>query len=225
MLRRLGEGGFGQVWLAHDDELDRAVAIKIAHAHRVAGEEDAQAYLAEARVVASLDHPGIVPVYDAGRLPDGRCYVVSKYMEGGDLEQHAAGGPLPCLEAAKIVAAVAEALHFAHDRGILHRDIKPANILLDKDGTPRLADFGLALRVQITSDPGSSAGTPAYMSPEQMRGERLDRRSDVYSLGLVLYRLLFGRVPGGEARNSFPRQAFHEVTRDHCASLRRIAMT
>ena len=151
----------------------------------------------EARLVARLDHPGIVPVYDVGRTDDGLCYVVSKYVEGGSLSTMLQKSRPSFAEAAQLVAAAAEALHYAHLHGVIHRDIKPANILLDAAGRPYVVDFGLALRDDDPEKRTSYSGTPAYMSPEQARGEghRVDGRADVYALGAVLCELLTGRRP------------------------------
>jgi len=197
IIKLLGKGGFGLVYLAHDNQLGRPVVVKVPHTNLVARPEDADLYLAEARTVASLEHPNIVPVYDVGSTPDFPFFVVSKYVEGNDLATRLKDSRLSWQQAAELVATVAEALHYAHKRGFVHRDVKPGNILLDKNGQAHVVDFGLALREENVGKGPKYAGTPAYMSPEQARGEghRVDGRSDIFSLGVVLYELLVGRPP------------------------------
>ena len=195
--RILGQGGFGIVYLAHDAKLDRDVAIKVPLNGTQSRFLDVESYIEETRLLARLSHPNIVPVYDVGHIEDGRCYVVSKYMEGGDLKGLLRQGRPTFLESARLIAIVCEALHYTHTRALFHRDIKPANILLDREGVPSLADFGLALKDEYVGNDLGYVGTAAYLSPEQARGEghRVDGRSDIFSIGIVLYELLTFRRP------------------------------
>jgi hypothetical protein len=198
IVRHLGGGGFADVYLAKDPEQNRLVAIKAPRRDRLSDPETREQFLREARTVAALEHDHIVPMYDCRELADGQCIVVMRYVEGETLRAAIAQGPLDARRAADTIARVADALHYAHVRRIWHRDVKPANILLDGQGTPYLADFGLAIHEhQFAAEEYSLAGTYPYMSPEQLyeHPTRLDGRTDIWSLGVVLYESLTGRRP------------------------------
>ena len=196
--RPLGAGGYGDVYLGHDAQLDRPVAIKVLRPKSPGRPTEEERSLQEARNLARLRHPGIVTVHDVGVQQD-QVYIVSDYLDGPDLghwlRDHRPSWP----EAVRITALVADALAHAHTRLIVHRDIKPANIILTAENTPVLVDFGIALGDDEDTGgaKGKISGTPKYMSPEQAEGaaHRIDGRTDVYSLGVVLYELLTGRVP------------------------------
>ena len=213
--RVLGEGGFGRVYLAEDEKLQRLVAIKVAHRRRISYPSDIKAYEREAQLVAQLDHPNIVPVLEVG-TDEHQFYVVSRYIAGRNLAQVLRESRPPFYKTAEIVATVAEALHHAHQHElhIVHRDVKPANILIDKDGRPYVADFGLAIREEESHEHLKLAGTPAYMSPEQARceGHRIDGRSDVFSLGVVMYELLTGEHPFRKGKREDIRQLLNRIT-------------
>lgn len=197
ILRVLGEGGFGRVYLTSDEELRREVALKVPHQHRIETADARNEYFAEARIVANLDHPNIVPVYDIGQTPDGLCYIVSKRVDGTTLAAYTRDMRSSQTEIAYLIAQIADALHYAHLQGLVHRDIKPGNILVDAAGVPLLIDFGLALKEEDFGTGNTFLGTPSYMSPEQARGEGhlADGRSDIFSLGTVMYVLLTGTKP------------------------------
>jgi serine/threonine-protein kinase len=195
----LGHGGMGVVYRAWHLRLDRAVALKMLLAGPCARPEELERFQREAQAVAALGHPGIVQVHDVGDV-DGRPYFTMEFVGGGNLAQQIQGVPQPARQAAALVATLADAVHAAHQSGIMHRDLKPANILLTRDGTPKVTDFGLARRLEgdggLTLS-GVPIGTPSYMAPEQARGDKgaLGPATDVYALGAILYELLTGRPP------------------------------
>lgn len=192
----IGQGGFGEIWRAYDPDLDRRVAIKTPRTNQ-ATLQDMDAFLAEAQKVASLRHPGIVPVFDVGQA-DGRWFFVCELIEGANLSQRIGDGPVPPEETARIVRDIALALHYAHEHGFIHRDIKPSNILIDQSGKTFLTDFGIALAMRdFESVRTQTVGTLAYMAPEQIEdtGGVATVRTDIYGLGVVMYQLLAGQLP------------------------------
>lgn len=221
VLGRLGVGSYGVVYDAHDPLLGRNVAIKVPHPARVAEFGGAQPFLQEARTVANLDHPGIVPVYESGTTSDGLCYVVTKRLTGGDLEQLLATRRLSQHVSVELVAGLAEAVHHAHQHGLVHRDIKPANVLLDDQGRALLADFGMALRESDFGEGPRLAGTLKYMSPEQASGRShlVDARSDIFGLGILLFELLCGRSP---YRGESPQKLTSEIIKGQPRPMRQL---
>lgn len=198
LVEKLGSGGFGTVYRARDTKLDRSVAIKVPRRGQLT-ETETEKFLREARTAAQLRHPNIVKVHEVGREGD-RVFIVSDFIDGVTLAEFLQVRTLNFRQATELCIKLANALHEAHQQGVIHRDLKPGNIMIDHDGEPYLMDFGLAKRevgeVTMTQE-GQIMGTPAYMSPEQARGEskRVDRRTDIYSLGVVLFELLTGERP------------------------------
>jgi hypothetical protein len=196
LIRRLGVGGMATVYLAHQESLSRLVAIKVLASEHSPSDELIHRFENEARTIARLDHPHIVSIYDVGRTSSGQIYYTMPHLPNGDLStRNLRDAPERILA---VMRALAEALGCAHDHGIVHRDVKPENVLFDKLDRPMLADFGIALtgshQPRVTRE-GATIGSSGYMSPEQARGQPLDGRSDIYSLGVVCYELLTGEMP------------------------------
>jgi serine/threonine protein kinase len=198
IVEQLGSGGMATVFKAYHASLDRYVAIKVLHPAFKQDPNFLSRFQREARIVARLQHPAIVPVYDFNEHA-GQPYLVMRFIEGETLKARLSKGDLPLHEVLRVLHPVGEALQYAHGQGVLHRDVKPSNVLLTPDGQVFLADFGLARIAQAgesTLSQDALVGTPQYISPEQARGDAdLDMRTDVYSLGVVMYELLIGRVP------------------------------
>jgi serine/threonine protein kinase/Tfp pilus assembly protein PilF len=199
LLEEIGRGGQGVVYRAHQKSLNRSVALKVIGLGPWTTEAHLKRFHREAEAAASLDHPGIVPIYEVGDR-DESCYFSMKFVEGGPLDKVVESAPIPIRRAVELIAKLARTVHYAHQHGILHRDIKPGNILLDAKGEPHLTDFGLARLVEVESTVTGTLevlGTPSYMAPEQAAAgtTKLSKATDVYGLGAVLYQLLIGHPP------------------------------
>lgn len=208
ILEKIGSGGMGAVYKAEQPDMRRFVAVKILHPRYLARADLVSRFRREARAMSHLSHPNTAKVFLYGQLEDGACYFVMEYLAGKNLAQTVrAEGPMPAERAIPIMVQVCSALQEAHTQGIVHRDLKPENIFLTNQGGitdyPKVLDFGLAKVTEREMRPGSLIltqegmvfGTPEFMSPEQARGEKLDGRSDIYSLGIILYELLTGKLP------------------------------
>ena len=197
ILKPIGEGGMASVFLAVQKSLEREVALKVMSPVLAANAEYARRFLIEGKITAKLQHPNLVTVYDIGSH-NGVYYLAAEYIPGGTLKERLADGGLSVAEMLDITTDVAQGLDFAHQKGFVHRDVKPGNILFRNDGRVVLADFGIAKAMDGSNSStvaGASIGTPDYMSPEQARGEPVDGRSDLYSLGTVLFEMLAGHPP------------------------------
>jgi len=193
--KELAQGGMGLIFLARDPYIQRQVVVKVLMYSHTLDDVYREFFQQEAELIAALEHPCIVPVYDFGWHGE-QPYIVMRYMAGGSLDDHVEKGETKLTEIAHILKRVAEALDAAHAKKIVHRDVKLSNILFDSTGEAFLSDFGIAKSKPFSDDEGEwLVGTPAYMSPEQVKGNHIDGRSDVYALGVVLYRLLTGRLP------------------------------
>ena len=196
IVEQIGLGGMATVYKAYQPALDRYVAIKILPAYYAHEPGFAERFVREAKAVAKLTHPHVLPIYDFGQEND-LSYIVMQYVDAGTLKD-ILGRPISLTTATDIIEQIADALDYAHERGIIHRDVKPSNVLMDRSRWVLLSDFGLAKMVegsiQLTGS-GVGVGTPAYMAPEQGQGLKVDRRVDIYSLGIILYEMVTGRVP------------------------------
>lgn len=195
----IGRGAMGIVYRAHDPQIDRNVALKILRKDRVTSENLLKRFLKEARAIGRLSHPNIVTVFDAGQDPDGIIYITEEYLEGRSLEQVLKDGPLDLERVVEIGVCLSQAVHYAHEKGIVHRDLKPSNVHVTDTGHIKIMDFGIA----HVDDPdatqqtqaGEIMGTPAYIAPELLQGQKVDGRSDLYAIGIILYELLTGKRP------------------------------
>jgi eukaryotic-like serine/threonine-protein kinase len=211
--QQVGSGGMSKVYRAHDRLLERTVALKILHEHYSQDDEYVERFRREARAVAQLAHPNVVTVIDRGEH-ESRQYIVFEYVDGENLKQLVEReGPLPVRQIIELALQVAHALASAHARGVVHRDVKPQNVLLSEEGVPKVTDFGIARTSDVESVTltGTVMGTSEYISPEQARGEPVDFRSDIYSLGVILFELCTGDVPyPGENPVSVAMRHLHE---------------
>ena len=197
IVSQLGQGGMGVVYQAQDPRLDRSVAIKLLPPDLTRDETAKQRFLQEAKAASALDHPNICTIYEINETDDGQLYLVMAHYEGQTLKERIATGALELNDAIDIATQVGEGLSKAHAAGIVHRDIKPANLMVTPDDTVKILDFGLAKLAgsEGVTQTGTTVGTVAYMSPEQAKGQEVDHRTDIWSLGVVLYEMLAGTPP------------------------------
>ena len=199
IINQIGKGGMATVYKAYQPSVDRYVAVKVLPSQLAESKEFATRFQQEARIIAKLEHPHILPVFDYGES-NGIAFFVMRYLEAGTLKDRmVAGRPLPIQEIDKLFTQLSEALSYAHSHGVIHRDLKPANALIDSQGNVFLTDFGIAKLLESASprltQTDAIMGTPAYISPEQAQGQPVDQRSDIYSLGIILYEMVTGSVP------------------------------
>ncbi|MDQ3748717.1 MAG: serine/threonine protein kinase, partial [Acidobacteriota bacterium] len=229
ILEKLGEGGMGEVYLAEDTKLGRRVALKLLPSSATANADNLRRFEQEARAASRLNHPNIAHIYEIGES-EGIHYIAMEYVEGVSLDEKIAGKPLPISEIVQIGAQIADALDEAHSQGITHRDIKSQNVMITKRGRVKVLDFGLAkisrkveeteseAATQVKTNPGVVMGTVNYMSPEQALGRETDARTDIWSLGIVLYEMATGRLPfAGESIT----ETIDKITHSHPEAIAR----
>jgi serine/threonine protein kinase len=212
IIEKIGAGGMGEVYLAEDTELQRKVALKFLPLHLCQDEDCRKRFKREAQAAAKLDHPNIVSVHEVTEF-GGRPFIVMAHIEGRVLTEYAKEEKLSVNKIIDLALQLCEGIHAAHEQGVIHRDIKPSNVLIDASGRARIVDFGLASfhGTEPLTKTGSTLGTVGYMSPEQVRGDRIDQRSDLFSLGVVLYELLTGLNP---FRGDSEAATSHAITHD-----------
>ena len=210
LVEKLGQGGMGEVFKALDKRLGRFVAVKFLVAPQAMSEDSRSRFLREARAASALDHPNICTIHGLEEAPDGRRFIVMACYEGETLKERIQKGPVPQSEAVSLAVQIGEGLSQAHAAGIIHRDIKPANIIVIRDGLVKILDFGIAklAAAEKVTQPGAAFGTIEYMSPEQSLGERVDHRTDIWAVGVLLYEMLSGRLP---FRGENPRATFAAI--------------
>jgi len=209
IVKQLGAGGMGEVYLAEDTRLDRKVALKLLPAEFTQDEDRVRRFIQEAKAASALNHPNIITIYEIGQ-EQGAHYIATEFIDGQTLRQRMLPERMSLALALDLAMQTASALVAAHEAGIVHRDIKPENVMVRRDGIVKVLDFGLAklterpatevnidapTAAKIETDPGTVMGTASYMSPEQARGQKLDARTDIFSLGVVLYEMIAGRSP------------------------------
>ncbi len=219
VLERIGKGGMASVYRAHQPSVNRSVALKIITLDPSMGERDEfrSRFALEAQMIAALEHIHILPIYDYGIVNNEIAYIAMRLLRGGTLADLLANGPLEIERAADIFTQLARGLNYAHSKGVIHRDLKPSNIMFDDEGNAYLTDFGLAKMVESSmhiTKSGNIVGTPAYMSPEQLRGDVLDYRSDIYSAGCILYHMLVGHPPFEASESNVVSVIYQHLEKD-----------
>jgi len=197
IIEKIGGGGMGIVYKAKDLKLDRFVALKFLPPHLTTSEEEKQRFIHEAKAASALQHNNICVIHEIDETEDGQIFICMDYYEGETLDKKIKEKPLQIEKAIDITIQIAQGITQAHEREVVHRDIKPANIMLNKDGVVKVLDFGLAKlsrQTKITKE-STTLGTVSYMSPEQAKGEDIDHRADIWSLGIILYEMLTGQMP------------------------------